>query len=292
MDKFNRNWITRNSLDVISEYEKGVLTLRALHYQLVGLGMTNSQSHYKRVVSAMIAARWDGSVSFDAFSDHDRQVIGFTDADPTSLENSIETGKRQIRAWMNHYSRARWENQPIYPEVWIEKKALQEVFEGPCSEMEVALVPCKGYPSLTFLHEAKGRFEEALDYRQQKPVILYFGDYDASGEDIPRSIQSNFSRFGVEVDLRRICLKEEQVVAWELPPAPTKEGDSRAKNWDGLGQVELDAVNPKKLQDLCLDAIREVFDEELYEELLIQEEAEKKDYRSALKDYVDELGDS
>ena len=70
-DIFNRKWITDNSIEIINQYEKGMLTLRALHYQLVSIGMTNTITHYKRVVAAMIEARWAGLVDFDAFSDHD-----------------------------------------------------------------------------------------------------------------------------------------------------------------------------------------------------------------------------
>ena len=71
-DIFTKAWITENSIEIVSHYEKGVLTLRSLHYQLVGLGMTNDVQHYKRVVSAMIDARWDKLIEFDVFSDLDR----------------------------------------------------------------------------------------------------------------------------------------------------------------------------------------------------------------------------
>jgi len=67
-DKFTREWITQNSIEIISRYEPGMLTLRGLHYQLVSIGMTNTMQHYKRVVSAMIKARWDGDVDFEAFT--------------------------------------------------------------------------------------------------------------------------------------------------------------------------------------------------------------------------------
>lgn len=71
-DGFTRKWIIENSVEILQRYEAGVLTLRGLYYQLVSMGMTNSISHYKRVVSAMIDARWDGVVDFDAFSDRER----------------------------------------------------------------------------------------------------------------------------------------------------------------------------------------------------------------------------
>ena len=69
-DKFNRAWITENSIEIVRRYSYGELTIRALHYQLVSIGMTNTIQHYKRVVAAMIKARWEGKIAFEVFSDH------------------------------------------------------------------------------------------------------------------------------------------------------------------------------------------------------------------------------
>lgn len=289
-DQYTRQWIIDNALEVISNYELGILTLRGLHYQLVALGMTNTIQHYKRVVAAMGKARWQGLVAFETFSDHDRSVLGETDIEETILEDKIQTTQNSIAYWMKNYYKNRWENQPYFVEVWIEKKALQGVFNAPCIQYEVALAPCKGYPSLTFLNEARDRFKKAID-QEKKAVILYFGDYDASGEDIPRNIQKSLSDFGVEVHVKRVALMEEQVLEMQLPPAPTKKTDSRAKNWKGLGQVELDAVKPEILQQMCETAIEDLFDEDLYEDLMEQEEEEKGAYVVALKRFVNELKD-
>jgi hypothetical protein len=285
-DKFTKSWIIENSIEIIKEYEKGVLTIRALHYQLVGIGMTNTISHYKRVVVAMIEARWAGLVDFDTFSDHDREMIGETRYKETILDDKIAEAKRQLYLWMRNYSKNRWENQPYYVEILIEKKALQGVFKNVCAKNNVGFGACKGYPSLTFLNEATERYKLAVE-RGKKPIILYFGDYDPSGEDIPRSIIENITKLGCpEIELRRIALMEYQVTEWNLPPAPIKDGDSRSAAWDGLGQVELDAVKPEKLQALCQNAIDDIFDEDLYSELVEQETTEEGQYRIELREYV------
>jgi len=69
MDKFTRKWIIETGVPIVKSYG-GNLTLRALHYRLVAKGMTNTLQHYKRVVTAMIDARWDGLVEFSDFLDH------------------------------------------------------------------------------------------------------------------------------------------------------------------------------------------------------------------------------
>lgn len=284
-DRFTREWILENSIDICSRYELGLLTLRALHYQLVGRGMTNTIQHYKRVVSAMEQARWEGSIPFEQFSDHDREMIGETNIDITDLDEQISKGKSQVRSWMNYYSKNIWENQHYYIEVFIEKKALQGIFQSPCAEKEVALGACKGYPSLTFLNDTQKRFKEAIS-KGKEPVMIYFGDYDPSGMNIPESIKENLSRFGVDIQIERVALNHDQVVKWKLPYAPVKEGDTRKNRFKGLGQVELDAIEPKRLQGMCLEAISKYFDGDAYQELMEREEEEKVEYRRELKNYV------
>lgn len=287
-DEFTRDWIIEQSIDVLSNYENGILTIRALHYQLVSRGMTNTLQHYKRVVAAMEVARWDGRVDFEAFSDRDRAMVGMTKAEATDLEEKQAEAKQQVRAWMRSYRKNRWENQPYYPEILIEKKALEGVFAKPCAKWDVAVGACKGYPSLTFLYELSERMRDAKNEGKQ-PIILYFGDYDPSGEDIPRSIGENLDKFGVYgVEIRRIALMEHQVIEWKLPPAPAKETDSRTANWDGLGQVELDAVKPEKLVAMLNEAIGEIFDNDLYDELNRTEEEERELFQTELRRYVTE----
>lgn len=284
-DQFTRTWIIQNAIEICERYDNGDLTIRGLHYQLVGIGMTNSDRHYKRVVGAMKQARWDGDIQFEQFSDNDRAMIGETKAEETTKDEKVDTAKWAIDYYMKTYKKNRWENQIFYPEVFIEKKALQNVFQKPCDRLNVALGACKGYPSLTFLNEAAERFKTA-EANGQIPIILYFGDYDPSGEDIPRSIEENINRLGVDVEVRRFALMEEQVIEWGLPPAPTKQGDSRSANWTGIGQVELDAIKPEKLRVMCSDAIESVFDEELFGELLETEAEERVIYIKEVKDYI------
>lgn len=279
--EFTKQWIIDNGIPIVKSYD-GNLTLRALHYRLVAAGMINDVSHYKKVVNAMIEVRWNGSLYFFDFMDHERESLGHTAFRETNVEQSVKVAKSQIKAWATSYEKNRWENQPYYPEVFIEKKALQGVFEKPCQEWNVALNPCKGYPSLTFLYNSKERFLNAVRLGKQ-PIILYFGDYDCSGENIPETIVTNLKRMGLaEIHLQRIALMEHQVIEWELPPAPTKESDTRSRKWDGLGQVELDAVEPNKIVELCEEAIANIFEYSLYEELQAQEFSENKEFKEIL----------
>jgi hypothetical protein len=118
--------------------------------------------------------------------------------------------------------------------------------------------------------------------------MLYFGDFDPSGEDIPRSVKENLSRMGCDIEVERIALNKEQIERYKLPSAPVKRTDSRSVGWVG-GVVELDAVEPKTLERICENAIDGYFDNDKYEELQELEEKEKKEYRKALKSFVMEM---
>jgi len=292
-DEFNRQWILDNGIPIVKDYRnEGLdLTLRALHYRLVSVGMTNTVRHYKRVIAAMTQARWEGSVDFTDFKDHDRTVLGSTEYYETDVHEQVDSSIGLIEHVLTSYSKNRWENQPNYVEVFIEKKALQGVFSKPCSSNKVALCPCKGYPSLTYVNDAVDRFREAKSLGK-KLIILYFGDYDPSGEDIPRNLKATMLRMGIDVNVKRIALMEEQVVAWGLPPAPAKLTDSRTANWNGLGQVELDAVEPRKLMRMVENAIEEVFDNELHEELLIAQRSEGVIYIDEMKEKINDILDN
>lgn len=289
-DMYNRAWIIENAKKILEDYYEGI-TVRQLHYRLVAIGMTNDIQHYKRVVAGMTAARWASIIDMTVFIDRERSMAGYTEADEKDLDDEIERGKGQIKAWMQNYRLERWSNQDNFIEVWVEKKALQGVFESPCRQADVALGPCKGYPSITFLNDARRRFQEAIN-KGKKAIILYFGDYDPSGADIPRSIEENLSRMGVEVEVKRLALNAEQIKKMQLPGVPPKKTDSRTRNWEGGSVVELDAVEPKTLEKMAKEAIEEHFDRSLYDELKELERTERRQYQKELKEYVNSLADS
>ena len=62
--QFTKKWILENGIPIVESYH-GNLTLRALHYRLVSIGMNNDLNHYRKVIVAMTEARWSGDVAFD-----------------------------------------------------------------------------------------------------------------------------------------------------------------------------------------------------------------------------------
>lgn len=226
---------------LLDEYE-GPVTLRQLFYRLVALQVIeNKLKAYKSFGKHLVNGRREGIVDADRIVDRTRalwQLPTWTD-----LDEFLDAVRRS-------YRREKWSRQDYHVEVWCEKDAVAGVFEPITDEFEVALYPCRGYDSYSALREAGGRIRGT-----GKPaVILYFGDFDPSGEDIPRSFQKRLLEdFGTEVDLRVIALTAEQIGEYDLPWNAVKLNDTRAPAFlekYGNIAVELDALDPRVLKDL------------------------------------------
>jgi hypothetical protein len=104
--------------------------------------------------------------------------------------------------------------------------------------------------------------------------LLYAGDFDPTGEDIPRAFEDNTG-----LELRLVALTAEQVERYELPPNPGKLIDSRAAGFEArhgrLVQVELEALDPNVLRGLFADELADLIDPELVEAERLREADEQ-----------------
>ena len=160
-----------------------------------------------------------------------------------------------------------------YVTEWItvhncEKEALRGFFEPLARRYRVNLVVCRGYPSITRIREAR----EQRVPRGARYVILYFGDWDPSGEDIFRWINEELRPYGIEV--RKVALTREQVERYNLPSMPANDRDPRYRRYVeryGRYAVELDALHPAVLRDIVRRSILEYMDLHRRLELEIEE---------------------
>jgi hypothetical protein len=150
------------------------------------------------------------------------------------------------------YRRALWNDQDCYVEIWLEKDALAGVLWEVTAQWDVPLMVTRGYASLSFLWEAA----ETI-WAQQKPAYLYlFSDHDPSGVDLSRAVKKTLHEFAADADIhfQRVAVTEAQIEQFDLPTRPTKKADTRAKKFNGES-VEVDAIPPDELRQLCRDCI-------------------------------------
>jgi hypothetical protein len=240
-------------------------TIRQLFYGLVSAGeIEKTDADYQNVVVRLTAEmRLAGEIPWGWISDHTRWMRKPTTFD--SLADALE--------WtQDSYRRAVWGNQQAYVEIWLEKNALAGVFYQVTGRWDVPLMVTVGFPSLTYLYSAAATISEV-----GKPAfIYYFGDFDPSGVQIPKTVEQRLRQFAPDSEIHFECraVQEWQIDTWNLPTRPTKKSDSRSKAF-GDRSVELDAIPPEKLREQIQACIDEHLDYDAFERLKTVEDAEK-----------------
>lgn len=261
----------RESQKIIAEYTTR-LTVRQIYYRLVTNGIIkNRQSEYKFVSAALVKARLEGAISWDAIEDRTRAFLA-GDHDYAGAQEHFDGWLQAFKDCGDDYRLPYWFGQPTLVEVWEEKQALQAVFSEIARNTHVQLGVCKGYPSISYLKEAADRISAAIEAAPEERgcwieqlTIVYFGDFDPSGCDIERNIRERLTEtFDLDIHVERFALTENQIAEYNLPPMPAKTTDSRtAKHVAEFGTdsaVELDALDPKVLNQTIHDAIMSHWD--------------------------------
>ncbi len=172
----------------------------------------------------------------------------------------LASGTIRCRSWSPPcaaYRLPRWEGQPAYVELWVEKQALAGVLAPIAREFHATLMVNKGYSSASAMKESadriktanmfdKERFDEIIEevlevtneygdgsdeekekiheikdeYEKvcRKAIVLYLGDHDPSGEDMVRDIKDRLKEFGVaRLTVEKIGLTIAQVRQYNRP---------------------------------------------------------------------------
>lgn len=257
---------------VIEEYRiQGYeLTLRQVYYQLVARGyIPNNERSYKNLGNLINDGRLAGLIDWYAIVDRTRNLRGNTHWE--SPAEVIESAKYS-------YHLDRWENQPYYIEVWVEKDALIGIVSQICRELDVPHFSCRGYTSQSEMWTAAQRFIQQ-DHRIGGRIIIHLGDHDPSGIDMTRDIQERLTLFGADVEVKRVALTMEQVEVLDPPPNPTKLTDARASGYIskfGHECWELDALEPRIITSLIRDEVTAFMDEDLFYETAEKEKLDKE----------------
>lgn len=246
-----------------------VLTLRQLYYQFVARGLIpNRQREYDRLGDICKDARMGGLMDWDHLIDRTRNLTAWkTYAGPEAA----------VRELAERYHRDMWAPQHRRLEVWIEKDAAIGVVEGVCQANSVPYFSCRGYTSVSEMHDAAQRVRWHIEAGNQV-TILHIGDHDPSGLDMSRDIEDRLRMFinrdwrgihdmlgactrgdiklsmmnhmaskGAPVDIwtdgpwavKRIALNIDQVEQYQPPPNPAKTSDARfAKYVEDTGLEE------------------------------------------------------
>lgn len=296
-EKFAEHRFTPQSLrqietinGILEEYRRMrfKLSLRQLYYQLVARDyIENSVRSYKRTGELVAAARMAGLIDWDMIEDRNRETV---------MNAHWESPAEIIRAAANGFRIDRWEGQPAYCEVMVEKDALSGILLPVCRELDVRFAANKGYSSASAMYEAGKRFRAvAMDSESRASAyhLFYLGDHDPSGIDMTRDVRERLLTFiGLDEDfpleVHRLALNYNQVEQWKPPENPAKESDSRYADYArrfGESSWELDAVEPRTLANLLRDAIRELIDTDVWREVADKEASMRADLERLADEY-------
>lgn len=297
--KFNAEWqsLIDNVNTIIEKFKAQGYdpTLRQVYYQLVAHdlfpelrrwtwtgakwirdpnGTKNAEPNYKWLIDVVSDARLDGQIDWDRIQDLNRELRG---------NSHWDSPEQIVAAVASQYRIDKWEGQPNYVEVWVEKDALRNIVARACGAVDVSYFACKGYTSLSEMWVAAQRFI-AKKREGRNPIIFHLGDHDPSGIDMTRDIEERLGIFGADVDVRRIALNMNQVQEFNPPPNPAKMTDPRANGYrDNFGDEswELDALTPDVMNDLITKAVTKVRKAGPWNERVKQETAERKQLEGA-----------
>ena len=245
------------------------LTVRQMYYQLLSTGhTTSSPGSYKTIQRNIKNARLAGRIDWDAIEDRARVPI---------MHSEFDTLDEFIGRAIGSYRTRRWADQRHYVEVMVEKEALAAILEPVANRYHVLLLANKGYSSISVVFDAAERFKYWSN-RGKTCHILYMGDHDPSGLDMPRAIKEQLSIFRCAPEVERIALTMEQIKEYKLQSYLAKKKDPRLPQYSedfGNECWELDALDPPKLTGILKKNILKHLDLEKYKRRIEGEKYER-----------------
>jgi hypothetical protein len=257
--------------EVLAEYHP--MTVRQVYYQLVSRQVIeNNRGQYQAVSSALVDARKEGFIAWEWIEDRLRRPR------EVSMYRDLSDFLGIVAP---SYRREVWSTQLSYLEVWLEKDALSGIFLDELDRYGVTLNVGRGYDGWDSIHHAAERYRWHM-VRDRPVTILYFGDFDPSGEDMVRSLGERLAFFHCGPEIVKCALIPEDITRYQLPPDFTKQTDTRraafvAKYGDLA--VELDALPVEVLRArlveaveamMAMDALRHVHEREAEDNRALQ----------------------
>jgi hypothetical protein len=214
-----RNWapIIARAVEIVLSYDTAV-SLRQLFYRLVAaMLLRNNMSDYCNLSTRTADARREGK--FPPLADAGRIIHRY------ACWNGPDEAIRYAAAV---YRRNRSERQDLQLYLGVEKLTLLAQLKSWFGDLGIPILAFRGYSSETYEREIAEDIAESANGRPV--VILYAGDFDATGSDIVRNFEVQLNARGVkDWTLKHIALTAEQVADYNLPEAMGKPDDPRAK---------------------------------------------------------------
>ena len=243
---YNPSYETAALLARARQYAASVpyqVTARWVFYRLLQDGSLTQKSDYKKLLTFLSKARKQFYMGWrpDTLADDTRNAnVGGSGFD--TEEQWIEALAEQA-----HCSLDRWQHQEVYVEVWFEASAMQAQFQHH-ADSNITLLAFHGDISIPEKWKAAGRLYRRYNELRVPVKVLYYGDLDDKGVQIPMSARNDvrqmvadhyslagrfeeFQEFSADFEFIRVGLNSEHISQYSVPTNPERPGTYQ---WEGL----------------------------------------------------------
>ncbi len=255
------------------------VTARWVFYRLLQDGTLFEKSDYKRLLSYLSKARkgfyrrWTPATLADDTRAADVRGLGF-DSGQDWLGAVMEKTECKLD---------RWRGQDRYVEVWFEASAMSAQFDFYTNE-NVPLLAFHGDVSIPEKWKATRRLVDRWLELEIPITVLYYGDLDPKGLEIPESARKDvlsfagrylwqrmgtdtdrdallekFDRFLEDFEFIRVGLNDDQIDLYGVPENPERPGTYQ---WEGLDDGAAQELIGQVENYLDQGAFRTVMDQE------------------------------
>ena len=255
------------------------VTARWVFYRLLQDGTFTEKSDYKRLLSYLSKARkgfyrrWTPATLADDTRAASVRGVGFDEG-----QGWLEAVLEQTECKLD-----RWQAQSRYVEVWFEASAMQSQFAFYTNE-NVPLLAFHGDVSIPEKWKATQRLVNRWLKLRTPMTVLYYGDLDPKGLEIPISARRDvtefagrylfetmgypedhkeflerFDEFLEDFNFIRVGLNDEHVDQYGIPENPERPGTYQ---WEGLDDDAAQELIGEVNSYLDMDAFQTVMDRE------------------------------
>ena len=224
---------------------------------------------YRTVQNRCLLLRRSGAIPYGWISDMSRQ--GY-------FVNTFDDGADFVSRMSGLYRGDLWRDADTRCEIWCESRSIASVLLADCRELAVALYPCGGFSSVSFVHAAAQEHNLSNDWRPLQ--VLYIGDYDPAGVLIDTSLEKELlAHLSEDIELRfeRIGINADQIAEYDLPTKPRKDTDRRSSQV--ARTVEAEAMPAHILRSIVRERIESLLPADALAVSKVAEQSEREHLR-------------
>lgn len=251
--------------------------------------------------------REKGKLPWSAVLDSSRKFEPWAVKGRENAEKEITSEMKWFRGLPTRFDLPLWHYQSSVPVIFTEKEGLVPYFKMITDKHQVSIYAHKGQAGKSHLHEIVFPWMIRLCTKGKTIQILYLGDCDDEGFQIPVTLLHTIARWaggspefdihdlyprhptkveheGSVIKFKRIALTPEQIEEMKLSKDDVNPASSIAHKFVDF-KCELEAIEPDVLRGMIQQAVNECWDEKAEQ----KRQTKAEELRKVLKEKVDEL---